>query len=371
METWEFFLQQVGEENWLRLDPTQPELPTGRYTLAARARHRPYELIEVAVSTRNTPDAIVREQQYQQSCQLDEQGFGILVPDVELTPGVWEIQCRSDILAALLGEDWEITLSLQVTLKSAQDPSGQPQIEQDLQGLQSREDGDQILQEGVTDLFSSFNSTYWEQDNDKTFSAYSLQLDQEQLIADLNKPILISGQVIAHQAPPHPSLRLFITLRDPRTGNLIATLSPRFPDSSFPLPFCYALTVPSRCNSYLFQGEVTLGEDNGQQRSQILARQFFTVTAQWEQLQSLFTVSTPAQDPLTGSPKSCRVLPPRLSPKRPRQQKSPPQLPKLPKSPPANSPEYLWSKPEAETSSVPEWELIPELVITATDQTQS
>lgn len=402
METWEFFLQKVGEADWLPLDTTQPELPTGWYTVAARAQHRPHELIEVELNTRETPDAIARERKRQHACQLDEQGFGILIPEIQLTPGIWEIQCGADLLDALLGEDWAITLPLRVTLDlestsiQLQQPAAtevptedNSQEGEDLEALRSRflEEADQMLEDVVAELFPTFQAPPADNSN-QVAPAYSLQLDQDQLMADLSKPIIISGQVIAHESGSHPSLRLMIRLRDPRTGDLIAELFPRLPDSPFPLTFCYSLTVASSCSSYLLEGEVTLCEENLPDQAQIFDRQQFTVTAKWEKLQSLLTVTSPtkshpcaplsplsAKDTLSSdvSQKWQGVLPPRLSVKRTHRNKKPyPRLPILPKSsPPPPSQEYVWSKPEAEASPAYEWELIPELVIISTDETQS
>lgn len=400
METWEFFLQKIGEERWLQLDATQPELPTGRYTIAARGQHCPHEVIEAEVSTRQTPEAIARERQCQQFCQLDEQGFSILVPEIELTPGIWEIQCRADLLDALLGQDWAITLSLRVTLDLESASLDFPtslatkanteeefSSEEDLEELRSRlmADADRMLEDVVTDLFPSFQSL--PEDNSEYASpAYSVALDQDQLTANLNKPIIISGQVIAHQAAPHPQLRLIITLRDPQTGDVIAKLSPRLPDSPFPLTFCYSLTISAGCNSYLLEGEVTLSDDSLQADSPVFSHQLFTVTAQWKKLQSLLTVTsqTTSHSPAPLLPlsvesswltrafqKSQGIFPPRLSSTPSyRKKKTPPTLPIIPRKPPQPPPqEYMWSKPEASSGS--EWELIPELVIISTDETQS
>jgi len=232
-----------------------------------------------------------------------------------------------------------------------------------------------MLEEAVAELSPTLETT--PEDNRHQPPAYSLQLDQDQLMADLSKPIIISGQAIAHQDAPHPPLRLMIALRDPRTGDLIAELFPRLPDSSFPVAFCYSLTVASSCGSYLLEGEVTLCEDNLRNQAQIFDRQPFTVTAQWEKLQSLLRVASPtkshpsaplspllAKDTLSSgvSPKWQGVLPPRLAAKRNHRYKKPsPRLPSLPKSS-----ESVRSTPEA--SAAYEWELIPELVIISTDE---
>ena len=395
MENWEFFLQKVGTENWLKVDSPQPEFPQGRYFIAVCAAHRPQELIEVDISTRNNLRTRERIRQRQYTCQLDEAGFAILGAEIELTPGVWEIQCRGDLLSALMGENWQITLSLRVTLsfeKAAthfpsprETPPVQP--EKELTQLRSRllDDADQMLQEIVDDLFPSFTpSPEWE--TSATNHSYRLHLDEEILVVQTAKPIIISGEITTQQQPPHPQLRLYIALRDPRTGDIVAELSPRLRNEPFPRTFCYSLTVPAQCESYLLEGELTLCDGTPQAEKQVFDHQSFTVSANWEKLEPIIVGAMSQSDfshppaplsPLSGdlplsskSPKEQGIFPPKLSkaPKR----KTPPILPNLPHTtshsteiPPPK--EYVWSKPE----SPEEWELIPELVIIATDETES
>ena len=386
MENWEFFLQKVGEENWLKVETTAPEFPTGRYVIAARASHHAQESIEVEVREQNT-----KTRTQLNSCQLDPEGFGILVREIELMPGVWEIQCRSDLLSELMGEGWEITLPLRITLNleraqlrlKEEENSGE-----DLKQLRSRliDDADQILQEVVTELFPP-SSTFPTYSQEKT-SDYALQIDQDTLITQTNKPIILSGKISTQKQPPHPKLRLHLTLRDPRTGNLVAELFPRLRDQPFPLTFCYSLTVPSPCDSYLLQGEITLLEINPEKPEAILDSQPFTVSANWEKLQPFLvgaiTTATISHPPAPLSPLSsdqgelanysCQrwrgVIPPKIKKKGHNKRKSPPTLPKLPHSKEKKPKEYVWSKPDQDTETASEWELLPELAIISTDETQ-
>jgi hypothetical protein len=406
MENWEFFLQQVGEEDWLRVESTQPDFPSGRYRIAARAQQRPHELIEIEVKTRPNKQTVARTTKRQQTCQLDGEGFGILISEIELTPGVWEIQCRGDILSAFMGEDWTVTLSLQATLNLEQasiefnqeNQESEAEIEapeetgEALSELRSRiiNDVDQTLEAMISELFSAFESRE-PQYSENSQSNYFLHLDQDILLAETTKPIIVSGQVMAHDQTSHANLRLNITLRDPQTGEPVAKLSPLLPKEAFPLTFCYSLTLPSPCESYLLQGEITLYEATSQEDTPILDRQPFTVTANWEKLEArLVSAITPengSHPPAPLSPlshdnsalatsQSSRwrgVLPPKLASAGKRKKTTPPQLPKLPQKTATKQKEYVWSKPDspAETFPLPEWELIPELVIISTDETQS
>jgi len=417
MENWEFFLQKVGEENWLSIDSPQPEFPNGRYVIAARAAHRPKEWIEVDISTRNNLRTRERVHKHQHACQLDETGFAILVAEIELTPGLWEIQCRGDILSALMGKDWQVTLLLRVTLgleKAAAhfQPAATPTLalpanvaetdpEEDLSQLRSRliNDADQVFQEVIDDLFPRVTPSL-HLDPLASTSDYSLHLDEEILIAQTTKPIIVSGQITTQQQPPHPQLRLNISLRDPRTGDTVAELSPRLREQNFPLTFCYSLSVPSACESYLLEGEVTLCEDRPRKAGKTFASEGFTVSAKWENLQPFLigaiTTATVSHPPAPLSPLNPQqpqgtasypsrwqgVFPPKLSTQSRKKKKTPPVLPNLPNTIGSKSKltkpkkpkekEYVWSKPSPQNDASPtaQWELIPEIVIIPRDETE-
>ncbi len=391
MANWEFFLQSIGEENWLRLTSTQPDIPSGHYRIAARAHHHAQELIEVEVKTRQKQETLTRKQKQQHSCRFDQNGFGILVDNIQLTPGFWEIQCRRELMNAFTQPDWEIKLSPRVTLQleKAKGELATTSKEETMEKLRSRliEDADQMLEEVVSDVLSNFPPHLTPQDNSKPEN-YSLHLDQEIFTTSLNKPIIISGEIGSHHFSPPAELRLDIMLRDPRTGEIITQLSPRLLTSSFPLPFCYSLTIPYPCNTYLLQGEITLKDATETTASHILAHQTFTVTANWEQLESLVATAITSPNtfhsPLSLSPLSYQesssqkwrgIFPPSLVSKPKKKKKQSPQLPNLPntivrekKRNPKK--EYVWAKPDDKVAEEPktlEWELIPELVITSED----
>jgi hypothetical protein len=269
----------------------------------------------------------------------------------------------------------------------------QPSPETELIELRSRllDDADQMLQDMLDELFPD-SSLSPELEKSAFAPQYRLHLDEEILVAHTAKPIIISGEITTQQQPPHPQLRLHISLRDPRIGEIVAELSPRLRSERFPLTFCYSLTIPSRCESYLLEGEVTLCDKSTQDdQQQVLDTQAFTVSANWEKLEPMvvgvmsdsdFSHPPAPLSPLTAYDHSKNassdlekkpgVFPPKLS-KTPKK-KTPPKLPNLP-NPSTQSAqttplkEYVWSKPDEATTG--EWELIPELVIIATDETES
>lgn len=398
MENWEFFRQKVGEDKWVKLEATSPECPTGRYCIAARAKHRPQAVIDVEAVPLNDQGSGKTTKKYQHSCRLDQEGFAIIIREIELTPDLWQIQCCNNLLDALAGEDWQITFTLRVTLPVEQATirwNREEETEEDLEHLRSRllDDADQILEDIIAELFPQSPSLFSGNAPETTNSDYSLQLDQDILIAQTTKPIIISGQITTRSNPPHPKLRLKITLRDPRTGNIVAELFPRLRDQPFPLTFCYSLSIPSPCESYLLQGEITLCEATHPEKAQIYAHQWFTVSANWEKLQPFLlgaiTHSSVSHPPAPLSPLSPEdqylwgasssrwrgVFPPQLSNKgkTKNKKKTPPALPKLPSQKITQPQEHSAnSQPNQgkETSPSPEWELIPELAIITTDESK-
>ncbi len=400
MGNWEFFIQKVGDQYWSQLETSQPKFPNGRYSIATRAAHRANEVIEVKISTYPTKESLEKTPQKHHACQLDRDGFGILAHKIRLTPGIWEIQCHGDLLSELMGENWQITLTLSVDWRIEPIIFDSPRdqtttIDEDLKALRSRLDQniDTILQELVTELFPTLPPSHPDPITSQTEneeSEYSLQLDEDILIAQTNKPIIVSGQITTQKQPPHPKLRLKIILRDPRTGEIAAQLFPRLPNQPFPLIFCYSLSLPASCDSYLLQGEIFLCEISNEHKGKIFAHQPFTVNANWETLEPLLReartnlkVSHPPAplSPLSPNdsrllppvaPRSRGVFPPKLSQKRNQKRDTPPRLPKLPNATATKPKEYVWSKPEEdnETATSLQWELVEELVIVSTDKTE-
>lgn len=257
--------------------------------------------------------------------------------------------------------------------------------EESLENLRSRlvNDADEILEELVSDIFSSVEAKLPPATNPET-SPYSLHLEEDVLSVSLNKPILISGEVTSEHASASRELRLEIILRDPKTGTVVAQLSPRVFASSFPFPFCCSLTLSQPCNTYLLQGEITLIDATEKTSSGILAYQTFTVTANWKQLEPLVATAITSPQifhpPAPLSPSSDQdstrwqgILPPKLTS---RKRKMSPQLPNLPntvvrekKRKPKQEDVCLEENDTvAEYSQTLQWELIPELVITSEEK---
>lgn len=408
MGNWQFFLQKVGDKNWSRVETLQPEIPNGRYYIAAWGAHRPHEIIDVKISATPTQETSHLRQTRSHSCQLDGDGFGILAHKLRLTPGIWKLQCCGDILSELMGEDWQVTLTLSVdwqfepiVLSASSHRPALPQAEDDLETLRSRldQDADQMLEEIVTEFFPTVVNQQQPFPNSLTSEKemtsqgkeiehqYSLQLDQDSFIAQTNKPIIISGQITTEKQPPHPKLRLKIVLRDPRTGEIVAQLFPRLREEPFPRTFCYSLSVPPRCDSHVLQGEISLCEGTIHNNGKVFASGPFTVSTNWENLQPALTDARHdlSDPPAPLSPLSAKdtqrlqssfprwegIFPPQLSRKGKKKKATPPTLPKLPNAT-ATKPkkEYVWSKPGEDRETPMSWDLIEELVVISKEKTE-
>lgn len=393
MANWEFFKQKVGDNHWQQLQGSAPEIPSGEYHLAIRGTHRPQQWIEVELDPPEQAP-INRQKRF---CQLDEQGFALIFPNIELHPGQWHIQCRSDIVAALMGDNWEINQSLEVTetLAVEIEPSQQRSDittktdQQDLEQLRSRlmNHADQMLEELVSDLLSPAGSAS-EQNHERKSApsaSYQLQLQQTHFLVETEQSLNLSGDVIAPELSHSSQLRIQVNLRNPETKKVVVQLFPQVLEAPFPKTFNYSLTLPPAWSTSFLEGEVTL-LGTSEQESPVLARHSFRVTAVQQAVQSLqITASSETSDSSTPyrdqsqfqtrqSPH--QVLPPKLF-TRPYQTK-----PKLPQVPQKTVPQSTNASVElqSEQASVADtvthteanseqhplshWELVQEVVIT-------
>ncbi len=417
MEHWEFFLQKVGEQDWQKLQLTQPDIPTGEYNIAINNPHRAQQFLEVELhipATEQSPPS-----RHKTFAQLDEQGFAIVISQLNLQPGAWEIQCRGDILATLLGDDWEVTLWLQVTeavsqttpessIEKVSDPTVIDEVEAVTQSiteetasetslteamatpnqvteLRSRlsDNADHILEEIVSDLLSSEAGSSPEQ------PSYTINLAETNLTATRNQSIFLSGQVIAHETSPDSSLRLEVILQQPETGKVVLQLFPQVLETPFPANFSYALTVPESCSSDYLEGNLRL-LGSSEQGSPVLAQQSFylTLTPSTFQPREITQASGNSHTPVPYRPSSQNeplkeeskpfqsgVLPPRLFPKHYYKTRRKPHLPQFPKKPPRKNETDVHDTESGDADSenhpLAQWELVREFVITSNQQQSS
>lgn len=395
MAHWEFFQQKVGDNHWQQLQGSDPEIPSGAYHLAIRGTHRPHQWIEVEIY----PPEQAPTKRQKRFCQLDEQGFALIVPNLELHSGPWHIQCRSDILAALMGDHWEVNQCLQVTesLPVKVEPSQktseitpiteQMASQQDVEQLRSRlmNHADQMLEELVSDLLSpAVSFSEQNEDNSALSASYQIQLEQTYFIVNTEQSIDVSGQVVAPELSDSSQIRLQVTLRDPETAEVVVQLFPQVFEPPFPATFDYSLMLPESWSTSLLEGEVIL-LGTADQGSPVLARQSLTVTtaqkavqplqitASSEKLHSSASYQNQTSFQTRQSPDP--VLPPKLFS---RSYQSKPKLPQFPQKTVSQS--NASAELESEQASVADtvtktnansddnplshWELVQEVVIT-------
>ncbi|QYO64535.1 hypothetical protein [Leptolyngbya sp. 7M] len=113
MEFWEFLIQKEGDRSWLPLESPSVEILEGRYRVVARS-HRANTATEIRVihyaTTETPPVRRVRKR----SSQTNPDGLIVILPFTRLQPGLWELRCTGDVMAEMMGENWQYAVQLDV-----------------------------------------------------------------------------------------------------------------------------------------------------------------------------------------------------------------------------------------------------------------
>jgi hypothetical protein len=122
MEFWEFLIQKEGDRSWLPLESPSVEVLEGRYRVVARSSrsNTPTEIRVTHYATDETPP--VRRVR-KRSGQTNPDGLIVILPFTRLQSGLWELRCTGDLMAEMLGENWQYTVQLDVLPLSASDDS--------------------------------------------------------------------------------------------------------------------------------------------------------------------------------------------------------------------------------------------------------
>ncbi|ERN42709.1 hypothetical protein KR51_00005560 [Rubidibacter lacunae KORDI 51-2] len=111
---WEVLIRSAGDPNW-RPFPLDRILSSGTYAIAARTR--PNQDVDVRMTFCSAAESSGSGAGYlfeSQRCRSSADGLALLMPDTDLLPGEWELVCRGDVLAELLGEGWTRSLAWSV-----------------------------------------------------------------------------------------------------------------------------------------------------------------------------------------------------------------------------------------------------------------
>jgi hypothetical protein len=117
MEYWEFLLQKEGDRSWLPLESPNVEILEGRYRIVARSS-RPNMPVEIRVSHNLAGDLPKRRMR---STQTNRDGLVVVIPFTRLQPGGWEMLCRGDLMADMMGEGWQYSVRLQVVAQETEE----------------------------------------------------------------------------------------------------------------------------------------------------------------------------------------------------------------------------------------------------------
>lgn len=113
MKSWEFLIQKEGNHQWVPIPTSTFEIEPGIYRVLANSNRLDSDLeIRISHQTSTGEDSTHDPQHY--SRHVNPQGLVMIFPFRELSAGIWEIRCRSDIMSELLGDTWQETLKLHI-----------------------------------------------------------------------------------------------------------------------------------------------------------------------------------------------------------------------------------------------------------------
>ncbi|MDY6783468.1 MAG: hypothetical protein SW833_13160 [Cyanobacteriota bacterium] len=113
MKSWEFLIQKKENPAWLSLKTQKLKLEAGEYRLVARS-HRPNVDVEVRVTYQGIEETGAKPRSQKRQQRTNAEGLLAVVPFINFQPGLWQIACRCDLMAELLGEPWQEVVQLQV-----------------------------------------------------------------------------------------------------------------------------------------------------------------------------------------------------------------------------------------------------------------
>lgn len=320
MKKLEFLLQKEGDRAWLSLETPSVEILEGRYRVVGRIPH-PNAEIEIRVSYTSCDEVSPQRQAQSRSARTNPEGLVVIIPYTRLKPGMWQLSCLPDPQSKP-AKPWQHGVQLEVL--SLESETAAPVQPLDLGSLATPGDRfsqNQAKPEPQSPKISEFPSPQTPQP--KSPDKLQLVLDRETFVAQLGRPLIISGKIDLPQ-PPTPildsqaeelkkligSAQLQIYLREPQTSQVLAAIQQQMPEQLPPCLFACVTYIPAECKSRLILGEAILSSG-----SVPLATQFFTITARLEQILEVIEDNFGEPKPQT-----------KPSPTAPKQPASPPNL---------------------------------------------
>lgn len=320
MKKLEFLLQKEGDRAWLPLETPSVEILEGRYRVVGRIPH-PNADIEIRVFYTSFHEVSPQRQAQSRSARTNPEGLVVIIPYTRLKPGIWQLSCLPDPHSKP-AQPWQHGVQLEVLSLESETAAPLPPLDEGSFATP----GDRFSQnpakpEPQSPKISEFPSPQTPQP--KSPDKLQLVLDRETFVAQLGRPLIISGKIDIPQ-PPTPildsqtaelkkligSAQLQIYLREPQTSQVLAAIQQQMPEQLPPCLFACVTYIPAECKSRLILGEAILSSG-----SVPLATQFFTITARLEQILDVIEDNFGEPKPQT-----------KPSPTAPKQPASPPNL---------------------------------------------
>jgi hypothetical protein len=330
MKKLEFLLQKEGDRTWLPLETPDVEILEGRYRVVARIPH-PNADIEIRVTYTSFDEASPHRQSQTRSARTNPEGLVVIIPYTKLKPGMWELSCLPDPHSKP-DKPWQHGVQLEVLpvesetpaplepldeeeptssaknseLTAAADRTTQPivpvagdRFPQNPTGTAKPEQPQSKIYQFPSPKIPSPQTSSPQTPQPKSPDKLQLILDRETFVAQLGRPLIISGKIDFPQPSPNPrkpptpipdsqaeelkkligSAQIQIYLRDPQTSQVLAEIQQPMPEQVPPCIFACVTYIPAECKSRLILGEAILSIG-----SVPIATQFFTITARLERL---------------------------------------------------------------------------------------
>uniref|UniRef100_B8HML4 Uncharacterized protein n=1 Tax=Cyanothece sp. (strain PCC 7425 / ATCC 29141) TaxID=395961 RepID=B8HML4_CYAP4 len=352
MGTWDFLLQQEGDQSWLTLDSPALEILEGRYRVMADCGVAD-TLVEIQISYLFEENGLPKRRYQRRSHQTNDCGQVELLPPTYLHPGLWKLTCRlaeppahgpeqSHIQLQVLATSADLLADLDLLAPepSASLPNADPHSPAKLPpaAIDAPPSSDISISE---DLIHSLNNLL----QVPTLPADLLILDQSSYTAQAGESITISGLAYAEGT-------VSFQFRNPRTQELVWEQSLLLPEQTLPLRFSCTCKLPMDQGVWLGEAKLILPAAI---HSHLRKAQTFMVTVipvesepQPTPAATIAPVIPPPAEtvdrvklpelpvlnphPLPLELRVCQgpSLPPQLYPNRPRPRRQAPQLPIMP-----------------------------------------
>lgn len=304
MAFWEFLIQKEGDRSWLPLESPDVEVLEGRYRVVARSS-RVNSAVEICVSHIDLEARPPKQRLQKRLSQTNPDGLVVVIPFTRFHPGVWELRCTGDLMSDMIGEGWRYAVRLQVLChdsdqlgdwdvddpESSAPEAAEAAVEPAATELEPSSDqadqADQVeeleeleeLEEAIPTPSRQANAT-----EPDPFPAVELMLAQTLHVATWGHMLQIRGQIEPLAADASGALStmpvacLHLTLRNPQTADVVATVQQPLESGSLPYPFAVEIKVPDTEPTRLLLGEVVLTAGVGAGLDQALAAAAFTIT---------------------------------------------------------------------------------------------